>query len=56
MKNETTTIDANKTGSRVQLQWLGFLSIMACSAAIVVVDRRRSSTVIATASAAKVPA
>ena len=43
-------------GSGDTLQWLGFLSIMACSAAIVVVGRRRSSTAIATASAARVPA
>jgi hypothetical protein len=31
-------------GSGDALQWLGFLSIIACSAAIVVVARRRSST------------
>jgi xanthine/uracil/vitamin C permease (AzgA family) len=36
-------------GSGDALQWLGFLSIMACSAAIVVVGRRRSSTPVPTA-------
>lgn len=35
-------------GSGDALQWLGFLSIMACSAAIVLVARRRSSTAAAT--------
>jgi hypothetical protein len=39
-------------GSGDALQWLGFLSIMACSAAIVVVGRRRSSTPVSTARAA----
>lgn len=34
-------------GSGDALQWFGFLSIMACSAAIVVVGRQRSSTVAA---------
>ena len=37
------------------LQWLGFLSIMACSIAIVVVGRKHSSTTEATAPAARIP-
>jgi xanthine/uracil/vitamin C permease (AzgA family) len=36
-------------GSGDALQWFGFLSIMACSAAIVVVGRQRSSDAAATA-------
>src|SRR4051812_48910394 len=42
-------------GSGDALQWVGFLSIMACSAAIVVVSRKRSSTTTATATAARIP-
>ena len=41
-------------GSGDALQWLGFLSIMACSAAIVVVGRQRSSTPAVTATTARV--
>jgi glucan phosphoethanolaminetransferase (alkaline phosphatase superfamily) len=41
-------------GSGDALQWLGFLSIMACSAAIVVVGRQRASTPPATATATRV--
>jgi len=41
-------------GSGDALQWLGFLSIMACSVAIVVVGRQRSSTPASTATAARV--
>ena len=43
-------------GSGDALQWFGFLSIMACSAAIVVVGRQRSSTAAATASPSTVTA
>jgi len=43
-------------GSGDALQWLGFLSIMACSAAIVVAGRRRASPTPAAAAAVKVPA
>ena len=43
-------------GSGDALQWLGFLSIMACSAAIVVVGRKRSSTTDATAPATRISA
>ena len=39
-------------GSGDALQWLGFLSIMACSVVIVIVGRRRSSPPTATATAA----
>ena len=42
-------------GSADALQWLGFLSIMACSIAIVVVGRKRSSMTDATAPAARIP-
>ena len=42
-------------GSGDALQWLGFLSIMACSIAIVVVGRRRTSVTDATAPAARIP-
>jgi len=42
-------------GSGDALQWLGFLSIMACSIAIVVVGRKHSSTTDATAPAARIP-
>ena len=42
-------------GSGDALQWLGFLSIMACSIAIVVVGRRRSSMTDATAPTARIP-
>jgi uncharacterized membrane protein YozB (DUF420 family) len=42
-------------GSGDALQWLGLLSIMFCSAAIVVVGRR-SSTPAVTATAARIPA
>jgi hypothetical protein len=38
------------------LQWLGFVSIMACSAAIVAVGRQRSSAPAAISTAAQVPA
>ena len=41
-------------GSGDALQWIGFLSIMACSVAIVVVGRKRSSTTAATAAAARI--
>jgi hypothetical protein len=41
-------------GSGDALQWLGFLSIIACSVAIVVVGRRRSSTTPVAATAAGV--
>jgi xanthine/uracil/vitamin C permease (AzgA family) len=37
-------------GSGDALQWLGFLSIMACSVAIIVVGRKRSTTATPTAS------
>jgi len=44
-------------GSGDALQWFGFVSIMACSAAIVVVGRRhRSSADALTVTAARVPA
>ena len=43
-------------GSGDTLQWLGFLSIMACSFAIVVVGRKRSSTTDATAPATRISA
>jgi hypothetical protein len=43
-------------GSGDALQWLGFLSIMACSAAIVVAGRRRALPTPATATADNVPA
>ena len=44
-------------GSGDALQWLGFVSIMACSAAIVVVGRRHRSSATDTAvTAARVPA
>jgi glucan phosphoethanolaminetransferase (alkaline phosphatase superfamily) len=43
-------------GSGDALQWLGFLSIMACSAAIVVVGRQRSAAPASIATAAGVPA
>jgi xanthine/uracil/vitamin C permease (AzgA family) len=42
-------------GSGDALQWLGFLSIMACSIAIVVVGRKHSSTTDATEPVAKIP-
>ncbi len=41
-------------GSGDALQWLGFLSIMACSVAVVVFGRQRSSTSAATATATRV--
>jgi len=44
-------------GSGDALQWLGFVSIMACSAAVVVVGRRHRSSATDTAvTAARVPA
>jgi len=43
-------------GSGDALQWVGLLSIMACSAAIVLVAGRRPSQEAATTAAAKVPA
>jgi xanthine/uracil/vitamin C permease (AzgA family) len=43
-------------GTGDALQWLGFLSIMACSIAIVVVGRKRSSMTDATAPAARISA
>ena len=43
-------------GSGDALQWLGFLSIMACSAAIVIVGRQRSSTPVASTTPARVSA
>jgi hypothetical protein len=43
-------------GSGDTLQWLGFLSIMACSAAIVIVGRQRSSAPVATTTPARVSA
>lgn len=41
-------------GSGDALQWIGFLSIMACSVAIVVVGRKRSPTPVATPTSARV--
>ncbi len=43
-------------GSGDALQWFGFLSIMACSAAIIVVGRQRSSTAAATPTPSRVTA
>ncbi len=43
-------------GSGDALQWLGFLSIMACSAVIVVVGRQRSSTAAARPTPSRVTA
>jgi xanthine/uracil/vitamin C permease (AzgA family) len=43
-------------GSGDALQWFGFLSIMVCSAAIVVVGRKRSATVSATPTSSRVTA
>ena len=43
-------------GSADALQWVGFLSIMACSAAIIVVAGRRPSQEAVTTAAATVPA
>jgi xanthine/uracil/vitamin C permease (AzgA family) len=43
-------------GSGDALQWLGFLSIMACSAAIVAVGRQQSSTAAATPTSSRVTA
>ena len=43
-------------GSGDALQWLGFLSIMACSAAIVVVGRQRSTRAAATPTPSRVTA
>src|SRR3954463_3770557 len=42
-------------GSGDALQWLGFLTIMAWSAAVVVVGRKRSSTTAATATTGRIP-
>jgi len=43
-------------GSGDALQWFGFLSIMACSAAIVVTGRRRSSAVAASSTSPRIAA